>query len=95
MAVVFVSQSYNYTHLSAGDLLRAERAREGSECGQLIAAYIKEGKIVPVEITINLLKKVCTEYRLKIRSVIEEGPELSEFYSACINQGRSFNTLQK
>lgn len=56
---VCVPQSYNYTHLSAGDLLRAERAREGSEFGQLIANYIKEGKIVPVEITINLLKKVC------------------------------------
>lgn len=55
----YVSQSYNYTHLSAGDLLRAERAREGSEFGQLISSYIKEGKIVPVEITINLLRKVC------------------------------------
>lgn len=57
------SQNYNYTHLSAGDLLRAERAREGSECGQLIANYIKEGKIVPVEITINLLKQVSTGYK--------------------------------
>lgn len=59
-----VSQSYGYTHLSAGDLLREERAREESEFGQLIANYIKEGKIVPVEITINLLRKVCIEYRL-------------------------------
>ena len=59
---VCVSQTYNYTHLSAGDLLRAERAREGSEFGQLIANYIKEGKIVPVEITINLLRKVCISY---------------------------------
>lgn len=55
---ISVSQNYNYTHLSAGDLLRAERAREGSEYGQLISSYIKEGKIVPVEITINLLRKV-------------------------------------
>lgn len=60
----FVSQGYGYTHLSAGDLLREERAREGSEFGQLIANYIKEGKIVPVEITINLLRKVCTKYKL-------------------------------
>ena len=56
---VILSQSYNYTHLSAGDLLRAERTREGSESGQLIDNFIKEGKIVPVEITINLLRKVC------------------------------------
>lgn len=52
------AQNYSYTHLSAGDLLREERSRKGSEFGQLIDNYIKEGKIVPVEITINLLKKV-------------------------------------
>ncbi|XP_028283464.1 UMP-CMP kinase [Parambassis ranga] len=56
-----IVEAYNYTHLSAGDLLRAERAREGSEFGQLIASYIKEGKIVPVEITINLLRKAMEE----------------------------------
>ena len=44
-------------HLSAGDLLRAER-NSGSEDGNLIQEYITEGKIVPVEITVNLLDKV-------------------------------------
>ncbi|XP_035526153.1 UMP-CMP kinase isoform X1 [Morone saxatilis] len=58
---ILTLMSYNYTHLSAGDLLREERAREGSEFGQLIANYIKEGKIVPVNITINLLKKAMLE----------------------------------
>ncbi|XP_041914190.1 UMP-CMP kinase [Alosa sapidissima] len=52
-----IVENYSYTHLSAGDLLREERSRTGSEFGQLIDNYIKEGKIVPVEITINLLKK--------------------------------------
>ena len=42
-------------HLSAGDCLRAERKREGSEYGALINDFIAEGKIVPVEITIKLL----------------------------------------
>ncbi|XP_044076343.1 UMP-CMP kinase [Siniperca chuatsi] len=56
-----IAESYNYTHLSAGDLLREERAREESEFGQLIASYIKEGRIVPVEITINLLRKAMEE----------------------------------
>jgi UMP-CMP kinase len=45
-----------YRHLSAGDLLRAERQRPGSEVGQMIDTYIKEGKIVPVEVTVQLLK---------------------------------------
>ncbi|KAA0718876.1 UMP-CMP kinase [Triplophysa tibetana] len=56
-----IVESYSYTHLSAGDLLREERSRKESEFGELIDNYIKEGKIVPVEITINLLKKAMDE----------------------------------
>lgn len=47
---------FQFTHLSAGDLLREERAREGSEFGQLIEDYIRNGKIVPVEVTCSLLE---------------------------------------
>ena len=43
-----------YVHLSAGDLLRAER-KSGSEQGALIDDYIRDGRIVPVEITCKLL----------------------------------------
>ncbi|KAB5579707.1 hypothetical protein PHYPO_G00198040 [Pangasianodon hypophthalmus] len=56
-----IVENFSYTHLSAGDLLREERSRTGSEFGQLIDSYIKEGKIVPVEITISLLKKAMEE----------------------------------
>lgn len=56
-----IVESYNYTHLSAGDLLRAEQTRKESEVGQLIASHIKEGKIVPVQITIQLLKQAMDE----------------------------------
>ncbi|KAL4402323.1 bifunctional uridylate/adenylate kinase [Malassezia pachydermatis] len=49
-------RDYGFVHLSAGDLLRAEQARPGSEYGQMIADYIKEGKIVPMEVTISLLR---------------------------------------
>ena len=48
-------------HLSAGDLLRAEMAREGSEYGEMIDRIIKEGKIVPVEVTCNLIKNAMQE----------------------------------
>lgn len=40
----------------AGDLLRAEQDREGSEFGEEIRTCIKEGKIVRMEVTIALLK---------------------------------------
>uniref|UniRef100_A0AAY4BCG3 UMP/CMP kinase n=1 Tax=Denticeps clupeoides TaxID=299321 RepID=A0AAY4BCG3_9TELE len=61
-----IVENYSYTHLSAGDLLRQERSRKDSESGQLIDTYIKEGKIVPVEITINLLRKDEDKFRFLI-----------------------------
>eukprot|EP01052_Picozoa_sp_SAG31_P021679 SAG31_NODE_1688_length_7528_cov_14.515143_6_plen_991_part_01 len=51
-----LKEEFGFTHLSAGDLLRAEKNRPDSEVGALISEYIKEGKIVPAEITIGLLK---------------------------------------
>merc|ERR1712060_259350 len=45
-----------WCHISAGDCLRAERNNPDSEDGKLITSIIKEGKIVPVEITVKLLK---------------------------------------
>ena len=51
-------KEFGYVHLSAGELLREERANPDSSDGKLIDDYIKEGKIVPVEITINLIMKV-------------------------------------
>lgn len=51
-------QNLGFVHLSAGDLLREERAQEGSEFGALIEKHITEGTIVPVAITCSLLEKV-------------------------------------
>lgn len=44
----------------AGDLLRAEQHREGSQYGELIRKYIRDGDIVPMEITIKLLENAMT-----------------------------------
>ena len=55
-----IHQTFGYTHLSAGDLLREERAK-GSALAELINDYIVQGKIVPAEITINLLAKAMSE----------------------------------
>ncbi|KNE59645.1 UMP-CMP kinase [Allomyces macrogynus ATCC 38327] len=54
-------RDYDFVHLSAGDLLRAERQRPGSAVGELINTYIKEGQIVPMEITIKLLETAMLE----------------------------------
>uniref|UniRef100_A0A8C2NK05 UMP-CMP kinase n=1 Tax=Capra hircus TaxID=9925 RepID=A0A8C2NK05_CAPHI len=52
-----IVEKYGYTHLSAGELLRDERKNPDSQYGELIEKYIKDGKIVPVEITISLLRR--------------------------------------
>jgi UMP-CMP kinase len=54
-------RDYGFVHLSAGDLLRAEQIREGSQYGQMIKEYITEGKIVPMEVTVALLSNAMAE----------------------------------
>lgn len=50
-----ISEGFKWVHLSAGDLLRAERAK-GSALGDQIDHHIKNGTIVPVEVTCSLLE---------------------------------------
>ncbi|CAN9393480.1 unnamed protein product [Alternaria alternata] len=57
---------YGFKHLSAGDLLREEQDRAGSEFGEMIKTYIKEGTIVPMEVTVQLLENA-------MKSSIESG----------------------
>ena len=52
-----ISKQYGYVHLSAGDLLREERMKPGSQYGELIENHIKNGSIVPVAITCSLLDR--------------------------------------
>ncbi|KAK0618229.1 uridylate kinase [Bombardia bombarda] len=54
-------KEYGFTHLSAGDLLRAEQDRPGSQFGGLIKDCIKNGAIVPMEVTVQLLENAMTE----------------------------------
>jgi UMP-CMP kinase len=50
-----IVEKFGYVHLSAGDLLRAERNTPGSQYGELIENHIRNGTIVPVEITCSLI----------------------------------------
>jgi len=51
-----IVKTYGFVHLSAGDLLREERSKPGSEYGELIEKHIRDGTIVPVEITCSLIE---------------------------------------
>jgi len=54
-------RDYGFIHLSAGDLLRAEQNREGSQYGELIRNHIRGGTIVPSEVTVKLLENAIAE----------------------------------
>jgi UMP-CMP kinase len=56
---------YGFKHLSAGDLLREEQDRPGSEFGEMIKTYIKEGTIVPMEVTVKLLENAMKDAKEK------------------------------
>jgi len=55
-----ISKEFGYVHLSAGDLLRAE-VKSGSPDGEMIENMIRNGQIVPSQVTINLLKKAIEQ----------------------------------
>ena len=57
-----LTREFGFTHLSAGDLLRTAR-QSGSEQGQMIDDFIKLGKIVPVAVSLGLLKTAMDEAR--------------------------------
>jgi UMP-CMP kinase len=67
-------KDWDFVHLSAGDLLRAEQARPESQYGALIKKFIQEGEIVPMEITVGLLQNAMQEYvRRDIRKFLVDG----------------------
>ncbi|EFJ39051.1 hypothetical protein VOLCADRAFT_108787, partial [Volvox carteri f. nagariensis] len=55
-----IKQDYKCVHLSAGDLLRAE-VKSGSVVGKKCEELMREGKLVPFAVTLNLLKKAMIE----------------------------------
>ncbi|ORY44410.1 ADK-domain-containing protein [Rhizoclosmatium globosum] len=55
-----LAKEFNLTHLSTGDLLRAE-LEKGSDIGKKCGDLMKEGKIVPMAIILGLLKAAINQ----------------------------------
>nr|CAD1831075.1 unnamed protein product [Ananas comosus var. bracteatus] len=51
-----IAKHFGFTHLSVGDLLRAE-TETGSAYGAMIQTMMKEGEIVPSEVVVKLLQQ--------------------------------------
>lgn len=52
-----IAEFFGYTHISAGDCLRKELKVPNSKYRNLIESYIKDGMIVPVDVTVNLIRQ--------------------------------------
>ncbi len=57
-----LSEKLGWAHLSAGDLLRAER-KTGSDLAELINAKVSSGQIVPSTITVTLIKNAMEKIK--------------------------------
>lgn len=68
-----IHENLGFAHLSAGDLLRAERQRAGSQFGELIESHIRNGTIVPVEITCKLIENAMLAAGDEIRGFLVDG----------------------
>ncbi len=58
-----LSENIGWAHLSAGDLLRAERQKAGSDLADIINSNISAGKIVPSEITVLLINNAMEDLK--------------------------------
>lgn len=79
----------NFIHLSAGDLLRAERNRPDSIYSSVINHHIRQGTIVPSQITIDLLKTALQSDNSKSHDFLIDG------FPRNVDQGVAFEAQIK
>eukprot|EP01135_Chromosphaera_perkinsii_P000041 Nk52_evm20s16 gene=Nk52_evmTU20s16 len=80
-----IVHQYGFAHFSAGDLLRAE-VESGSERGEMISNIMKNGELVPVEVTMGLLKDA-------ILNAGDAPGVLIDGFPRAVDQGQEFERL--
>jgi len=63
---------YGLTHISTGEVLRAEIAA-GSELGKIADSYISKGQLIPDELMVNILAAEVDRLRQEARGFIFDG----------------------
>lgn len=88
-----IVNNFGFVHLSAGDLLREEQA-SGSKHGAMIADMIKNGQIVPSEVTVGLLDKAM-QASGKSKFLIDGFPRNEENNNAWKKEVQSIELAQR
>ncbi|MCW5872162.1 MAG: nucleoside monophosphate kinase, partial [Candidatus Eremiobacteraeota bacterium] len=55
----YLSDKYNLSHISTGDILRENR-KQGTELGKQAAGYMDSGKLVPDELIVTMVAEKLT-----------------------------------
>ncbi|XP_026478587.1 adenylate kinase isoenzyme 1-like [Ctenocephalides felis] len=84
---------YGFTHLSTGDLLRAE-VQSGSDRGKNLTAIMERGELVPMDIVLDLLKEAMTKALPTSKGFLIDGyPREKDQGVAFENQVTPVNTI--
>jgi adenylate kinase len=86
-------RDFGFLHLSAGDLLRDEVKRK-SELGKKCEQLMKDGKLVPAEVTLSLLSKAMKDANNAKGYLIDGFPRALEQAQAFDKIVRRFHKTQ-
>lgn len=78
-----IVRDFGFLHLSAGDLLRDE-VKKGTNVGKNCEKLMKEGLLVPVEVTLELLKKAMKHGKKKAKGYLIDG------FPRAVDQAQAF-----
>jgi adenylate kinase len=81
-----IVEKYGFTHLSTGDLLR-EAVQSKTERGEQLNALLNEGKLVPMEVVLDLLKENMIKNVEKSKGFLIDG------YPREVPQAKKFEEL--
>nr|XP_034957397.1 adenylate kinase isoenzyme 1 isoform X1 [Zootoca vivipara] len=78
-----IVQKYGYTHLSTGDLLRAE-VSSGSDRGKKLSAIMEKGELVPLDTVLDMLREAMVAKADTSKGFLIDG------YPREVKQGEEF-----
>ncbi len=80
-----ISEKFGISHISTGDILRSE-LKNNTELGIKANAYMKEGKLVPDELIIEIIKKKIGTEGSRVRFLMDGFPRT-------LNQAQKFDEM--
>nr|XP_040578682.1 adenylate kinase isoenzyme 1-like isoform X2 [Lepeophtheirus salmonis] len=78
-----IVKKYGYTHLSSGDLLRAE-VQSGSDRGKQLTAIMEKGDLVPLSVVLDLIAEAMIKNLQGSKGFLIDG------YPREVDQGKEF-----